>query len=91
MVHSKSLSRLEILDIRGNPNLFDQSPAGGGYFGGFGVGRRGGGGGSSGLLFGANPRRVERNLHVVRALERRGVVVLLDACDLRAPACPCCR
>ena len=38
-----------------------------------------------------NPRRVPRNVHAVRQLEKRGCVVLVDNTALRAPSCTCCQ
>ena len=36
-------------------------------------------------------RRVPRNIHAVRRLEKTGCVVLVDDTALRAPSCPCCK
>ena len=73
----KALTRLEVLDIRGNAHIFDDD-AGAGRFCLP----------SPGLQ---HPRRVARNAQAVCNLEKGGCVVLVDASQLRAPSCPCCK
>jgi hypothetical protein len=69
-----------VIDVRGNPKLWEVQQGGG-----WGAGRIGG----RGRMFGSGAGGQGMNSHAVSKLMEKGVVVLLDA-GARVPACPCC-